>query len=235
MDLNELRTRKEKIDVYLAEQGWDVTDRASVILEVDTRQSDFLAYSYKTVAETLKNDLESKYVDYLLLDGLGAPLAIVEAKRTTKDPLIGQKQAEQYADDIKRQTGKDVFIFLSNGYEIWFWDRERYPLRQLKGFYAQKDLERLRFQNARIDPERPVEVNTRIVDRPKSIENVKRVLEHLYKGHRKALIVMATGTGKTRVAMAIIDALLRLQALRRRLDCRFNLHERREDRGSLVL
>ncbi|NMA89659.1 MAG: DEAD/DEAH box helicase family protein [Methanoculleus bourgensis] len=209
MDLNELRTRKEKIDVYLAEQGWDVTDRASVILEVDTRQSDFLAYSYKTVAETLKNDLESKYVDYLLLDSLGAPLAIIEAKRTSKDPLIGQKQAEQYADDIKWQTGKDVFIFLSNGYEIWFWDRERYPLRQLKGFYAQKDLERLRFQNARIDPERLIEVNTRIVDRPKSIENVKRVLEHLYKGHRKALIVMATGTGKTRVAMAIIDALLR--------------------------
>lgn len=209
MDLNELRTRKEKIDVYLAEQGWDVTDRASVILEVDTRQSDFLAYSYKTVAETLKNDLESKYVDYLLLDSLGAPLAIIEAKRTSKDPLIGQKQAEQYADDIKRQTGKDVFIFLSNGYEIWFWDRERYPLRQLKGFYAQKDLERLRFQNARIDPGRLIEVNTRIVDRPKSIENVKRVLEHLYKGHRKALIVMATGTGKTRVAMAIIDALLR--------------------------
>ena len=209
MDLNELRTRKEKIDVYLAEQGWDVTDRASVILEVDTRQSDFLACSYKTVAETLKNDLESKYVDYLLLDSLGAPLAIIEAKRTSKDPLIGQKQAEQYADDIKRQTGKDVFIFLSNGYEIWFWDRERYPLRQLKGFYAQKDLERLRFQNARIDPGRLIEVNTRIVDRPKSIENVKRVLEHLYKGHRKALIVMATGTGKTRVAMAIIDALLR--------------------------
>ncbi|MFA7072961.1 MAG: DEAD/DEAH box helicase family protein, partial [Methanoculleus sp.] len=209
MDLNELRTRKEKIDVYLAEQGWDVTDRASVIPEVDTRQSDFLAYSYKTVAETLKNDLESKYVDYLLLDSLGAPLAIIEAKRTSKDPLIGQKQAEQYADDIKWQTGKDVFIFLSNGYEIWFWDRERYPLRQLKGFYAQKDLERLRFQNARIDPERLIEVNTRIVDRPKSIENVKRVLEHLYKGHRKALIVMATGTGKTRVAMAIIDALLR--------------------------
>ena len=209
MDLNELQTRKEKIDVYLAEQGWDIADRASVILEVDTRQSDFLACSYKTVAETLKNDLESKYVDYLLLDSLGAPLAIIEAKRTSKDPLIGQKQAEQYADDIKRQTGKDVFIFLSNGYEIWFWDRECYPLRQLKGFYAQKDLERLRFQNARIDPGRSIEVNTRIVDRPKSIENVKRVLEHLYKGHRKALIVMATGTGKTRVAMAIIDALLR--------------------------
>ena len=118
MDLNEFQTRKEKIDVYLTEQGWDVTNRASVIPEVDTKQSDFLAHSYKTISETLKNDLESKYVDYLLLDSLGAPLAIIEAKRTSKDPLIGQKQAEQYADDIKRQTGRDVFIFLSNGYEI---------------------------------------------------------------------------------------------------------------------
>ncbi len=149
MDLNELRARKEKIGVYLADQGWDVANCASVIPEVDTKQSDFLAHSYKTVAETLKSDLESKYVDYLLLDGLGATLVIVEAKRTSKDPLIGQRQAEQYADDIKRQTGKDVFIFLSNGYEIWFWDRERYPLRQLKGFYAQKDLERLRFLKCR--------------------------------------------------------------------------------------
>ena len=118
MDLNEFQTRKEKIDVYLTEQGWDVTNRASVIPEVDTKQSDFLAHSYKTISETLKNDLESKYVDYLLLDSLGAPLAIIEAKRTSKDPLIGQKQAEQYADDIKRQTGRDVFIFLPNGYEI---------------------------------------------------------------------------------------------------------------------
>lgn len=209
MDLNELQTRKQRIDILLKEQGWDVADRASVIPEVDTKQSDFVARSYKTVSQTLKNTLESTYVDYLLLDSHSAPLAVVEAKRTSKDPLLGKTQAAQYADDISRQTGKDVFIFLSNGYEIWFWERQRYPLRQIKGFYARKDLERLRFQSDTIDPARPIEINTRIVDRPKSIENVKRVLEHLRKGHRKALIVMATGTGKTRVAMAIVDSLLR--------------------------
>jgi len=208
MDLNEIQTRKLKIDVLLREQGWDVGSRSHIIPEVDTKQSDFNAGSYKTVSETLKNDLESKYADYLLLDSLGAPLAIIEAKRTSKDPQIGQKQAEQYADDIKSQTDRDVFIFLSNGYEIWFWDRQRYPPRQLKGFYARKDLERLRFQNEQIRDGAPFEVNTAIVDRPKSIENVKRVLEHLHKGHRKALIVMATGSGKTRVAMALIDALM---------------------------
>jgi type I restriction enzyme R subunit len=102
------------IDVLLKEQGWIVSDRSRVLMEVDTRQSDFVRKSYKTVSDTLKNDMESKYADYLLLDSFGAPLAIVEAKRTSKDARLGQKQAEMYADDIKRQTGKDVFVFLSN-------------------------------------------------------------------------------------------------------------------------
>lgn len=120
MDFNEFQTRKKKIDFYLKEQGWDVTNRASFIPEVDTKQLDVLARSYKVVVYTLENDLVSKYVDHLLLDSLGAPLPIIEAERTLKDPLIGQKQAEQYADNIKQQAGRDIFIFLSNSYEIWF-------------------------------------------------------------------------------------------------------------------
>ncbi|MCK9631365.1 MAG: DEAD/DEAH box helicase family protein [Methanoregula sp.] len=207
MDRNEFRTRLEMIDVLLKEQGWDVSDRSRVQTEVDTKQSDFVAKSYKTVSETLKNDLESKYADYLLLDSAGAPLAIVEAKRTSKDPELGQQQAAMYADDIKRQTGRDVFIFYTNGYRIIFWDRERYSPREVKGFYARGDLERLRFQKTQ-DASVPVEVDTSIVDRAKGIECVKRVVEHLQKGHRKGLIVMATGTGKTRVAMAIIKILM---------------------------
>jgi type I restriction enzyme R subunit len=195
------------IDVLLKEQGWVVSDRSRVWTEVDSKQSDFVTKRYKTVSETLKNDMESAYVDYLLLDSFGAPLAIVEAKRTSKDPHLGQKQAEMYADDIKRQTGKDVFIFLSNGYRTIFWDRERYSPREVKGFYAQGDLERLRFQKTQ-DASSPVEVDTAIVDRTKGIECVKRTVEHLQRGHRKALIVMATGTGKTRVAMAIIRILM---------------------------
>jgi len=207
LDRNEFRTRLEMIDVLLKEQGWDGADRSRVWKEVDTKQSDFSGKRFATVSETLKNDMESAYADYLLLDSAGAPLAIVEAKRTSKDPHLGQKQAEMYADDIKRQTGRDVFIFLSNGYRIIFWDRERYSPREVKGFYARSDLERLRFQKTQ-DASVPVAVDTTIVDRPKGIECVKRVVEHLQKGHRKGLIVMATGTGKTRVAMAIIRILM---------------------------
>lgn len=93
-------------------------------------------------------------------------LPIVEAKRTSKDPHLGQKRAEMYSDDIKHQTGKDVFIFLSNGYEIIFWDRLRYTPRIVKGFYARDDLERLRFQRMQ-DASSPIEVDTSIVDRAK--------------------------------------------------------------------
>jgi type I restriction enzyme R subunit len=208
LDLPEFLTRKKLIDVLLLEQGWNVSDRSRVILEVDTKQSDFVRKDYRTVADTLKNDFESKYVDYLLLDSFGAPLAIVEAKRTSKDPHVGQKQAEEYADDIKCQTGRDVFIFLSNGDQIIFWDRERYSPRTVKGFYARADLERLRFQISSGKPVGAIEVDTTIVDRSKGIECAKRVVEHFHKGNRKALMVMATGTGKTRVAMAIIRILL---------------------------
>ena len=208
LDLPEFETRRQKIDVLLKEQGWDVGERSKVILEVDTKQSDFRAQNYKTVAETLRNDLDSKYADYLLLDGMNAPIAVVEAKRTSKDPILGRKQAEEYADDIKSQTGKDVFIFLSNGYEIWFWDRARYGPRPVKGFFSRNNLE-LRFQVEMGLVLGNIEVNSRIVDRPKSIEITKRVIEHIQKGNRKALVVMATGTGKTRVAMAILDVLMR--------------------------
>ncbi len=87
-ELNEFLTRKQKIDVMLEEQGWVAGDRTKIIVEVDTKQSDFRAQNYKTVSETLKNDLESRYVDYLLLDRFGAPIAIIEAKRTSRDPIL---------------------------------------------------------------------------------------------------------------------------------------------------
>ncbi len=180
-----------------------------MLFEVDTKQSNFKKQIYKQVNETRRNDVESKYADYMLLDKIGNPLAIIEAKRTIKDALLGQKQAEEYADDIKAQTGKDVFIFLSNGYEIWFWDRERYGVRQIRGFYSQEDLERVFYQRKNSEHEPEIDIDSTIVDRAKSIEVATRVVEHIHKGHRKALIVMATGTGKTRVAMAIIDQLMR--------------------------
>jgi type I site-specific restriction endonuclease len=97
MELNEFLTRKQKIDALLREQGLVVGNRAKIITEVDTKQSDFRSQNYKTVSETLRNDLESKYVDYLQLDTFGSPIAIVEAKRTSKDPTCGHSKRRSTA------------------------------------------------------------------------------------------------------------------------------------------
>lgn len=207
---SEYRTRREKIDVFLSKAGWNVDDPSHVVIEVDTKQSDFRAHNYKTVKETLHdpNADEKAYADYLLLDSSGSPLAVIEAKRTSKDAVLGQKQAEGYADDIERQTGKDVFIFLTNGYEIWFWNRALENPRMVKGFHSRDALERIKFQNEFRKEWHEVPIKKEIIDRDYQIEAVKRVLEGLDKGKRKFLIVHATGTGKTRVAMALIDVLL---------------------------
>ena len=214
-DKTEFQTRRDLIDPMLKKAGWDVDDRTKVVTEVDTKQSDFKVRNYKAVDETLRNDAESAYADYLLLDNSGSPLAIVEAKRTSKDPVLGQTAAEDYADDIKKQTGKDMFIFLTNGFDVWFWNRPHEAPRMVKGFHGREALERIRFQNASKKNLRDMPINAKIVDRGYQIEAVKRVCEGIEKGRRKFLIVHATGTGKTRVAMAIIDVLLKAKRAQR--------------------
>lgn len=218
MNLNEFRTRLEIIDKSLAKSGWNVDDPTHVRAEIDTKQSDFSNLKYQTVKETLRNDLESKYADYLLLDSKGAPLAIIEAKRMSKDPYItARKQAEEYAEDIKKQTGKDVFIFLSNGDTVYFYNYgDKQSPRAVMGFFSRDDLEKIRWINENKKPLVNVDLSkSGIVDREKSIENVKRVLQHINKNNRKGLIVMATGTGKTRVAMSIIDELKKHKWIKR--------------------
>jgi len=208
-DATEWQTRKGKIDILLKEAGWDSNDRTAMVQEVDTKQSDFKARRYKTFSETRGTTGEHAYADYLLLDANGEPLAVMEAKKTSKDPIIGQKQAEDYADDIKKQTGKDLFIFLSNGFEIWFWNRPNENPRMVKGFHSREALGRILFQNRSRKGFADVPIKKEIIDRPANIEAVKRVLEGIDRGRRKFLVVQATGTGKTRVAMALIDVLLR--------------------------
>ena len=86
----------------LKEQGWVVGDRRKNNCRGRYKTIGLPRQNYKTVSETLKNDMESKYVDYLLLDRFGAPIAIIEAKRTSRDPILAaQKQAQEYANDIK--------------------------------------------------------------------------------------------------------------------------------------
>jgi type I restriction enzyme R subunit len=207
--VTEYRTRRDRIDKLLERSGWVVKDRTKVYEEVDTKQSDFNSGKYKTVSQTLKDPDEHAYADYLLLDSMGLPLAVVEAKKTSKDSRLGQRQAEGYVEDIKKQTGKDTFIFLTNGFEIWFYNKPFEQPRMVKGFHDRNSLERIRFQNVSKKDFQDVPIKREIVDRPYQIEAVKRVIEGIERGKRKFLLVQATGTGKTRVAMALIDVLLR--------------------------
>ncbi len=110
---SEWETRKKRIDVLLKEQGWKF-DSLMVIEEVDTKQSNFKTRDYKTAKETWNNKEESQFVDYLLLDSNKEPLAVIEAKKFSRDPLVGQRQAEDYAKDIEKQTDKPVFIVLTS-------------------------------------------------------------------------------------------------------------------------
>jgi len=137
-------------------------------------------------------------------------LAIVEAKKTSRDARVGQEQARQYAENIQKNSGKDMpFVFYTNGHDIYFWDTEKYPPRKVYGFPTKKDLERMLFLRKNEKSLSQELINRDISGRPYQIEAIRSVFENLEKGKRKSLLVMATGTGKTRTCVSMIDVLMR--------------------------
>jgi len=156
-----------------------------------------------------------EFADYVLLDRFGRPLALVEAKRTSRSPLEGERQAAQYAERIAQIHGTAPFIFLTNGDEIWFMETPAGPPRRVSGFFSPDDLERLAFQRRYREPLAGASVLERIVNRAYQTNAVKEVAERTEKGHRQFLLVMATGTGKTRVAVALVELLMRCKWIER--------------------
>ncbi len=202
----EAETRKELIDQMLARSGWDVDNPHQVVGELMLRYSSDASRPNFREIDKAKGD---EFIDYALLDSQGKPIAVVEAKRESRDALAGKRQAEDYAKRIEDEHHRRPFIFLTNGHEIYFYDWGYAPPRKVIGFFTRNDLERLRFQRENrviVSNQLP---NRSIVDRPYQIEAVKRVAEGLEQGKRKFLLVMATGTGKTRTAIALIDLLMR--------------------------
>lgn len=139
----------------------------------------------------------------------------MEAKKSSRDPLEGERQAADYADRIKNHYDIDPFIFLANGNEVWFWHRRLYPPRPVSGFFTQDDLERLAFLDRFHEPLTDASIDTGIVDRSYQIEAVKTVAERIQAAHRRFLLVLATGTGKTRVAIALVELLRRHKWIQR--------------------
>lgn len=157
MSQTEQQTRQELIDSQLAKAGWGAAS-CSLIEEFYIKSKTELSDKIGRYAA------RGEFVDYVLLDRNYKPLAIVEAKRTSRDELSGKRQAADYADNLKKQFGFDPFIFLTNGNEIQFLDRQNYPPRKISGFYTRKDLERLVHQRNYAHPLFQIEQNTARVE-----------------------------------------------------------------------
>ena len=201
LEFNETTTRDRLIDSQLASVGWDIGDGTVSTNEVG---KEVKVYNQPTTSGV-------GYADYVLWDDNGNPLAVIEAKKTSVDPEYGRHQAKLYADGLEGAYGSRPVIFYTNGFETWIWDDvQNYPPRKLYGFYSKDSLQHLvNYQRVERKTLDTIEINSGIVDRLYQIEAIKRVSERFESRHRRALIVMATGTGKTRVAVAITDLLIR--------------------------
>jgi type I restriction enzyme R subunit len=203
--MREDETRKQIIDKRLQEAGWNLSDRSQVIEEYDIEVG-----LREGVEEPSSAYSGHQFCDYVLMGRDGKPLAVVEAKKTAKHAGVGQEQAKQYCQYIRDKQGHTLpFCFFTNGHDIFFWDLGQYPSRKVFGFPTRDDLERFRYiQKARksLDDEL---INTRIVERDYQIQAIRAVLEGVEKKRRKFLLVMATGTGKTRTCIALVDALMK--------------------------
>lgn len=150
------------------------------------------------------------YVDYVLWGDDGKPLAVVEAKRTRRDARVGQQQAKLYADCLQNQFGQRPLIYTTNGYEHWFWDDTTYPPRPVQGFHKKDELQRLVQRRTSAKPLAGVTINPAIVERHYQLRAIRRIGETFeQERQRKALVVMATGAGKTRTVIALADLLMR--------------------------
>lgn len=203
--MTEAETRKALIDKNLLRAGWNVDDLTMVIKEFDISVS-----LPEGVAEPHSEYDGHQFSDYVLLGKDRKPLAVVEAKKTSKDAAIGREQAKQYCQNIQKQLGCELpFCFYTNGHETYFWDLGNYAPRKVVGFPTRDDLERFLYIRNNRKPMAQELINTDIAGRDYQIRAIRAVLEGIEKRQRDFLLVMATGTGKTRTCIAMVDALMR--------------------------
>jgi len=197
-------TRKLYIDQTLREAGWD-----------NLREGYELEYEVRGMPAST-NPSGVGYADYVLWGENGRPLAVIEAKRTMVDSRSGRHQATLYADCLERMHGQRPIIYYTNGFETFLWDDTFGPERRVHGFMTRDELQLAIDRRKDRTDIRQFRVNTSIVGRKYQMEAIKRVAEEfvrtdergsLVQGGRKALLVMATGSGKTRTAAAIVDML----------------------------
>jgi len=221
---NEATTRKERIDPALAKAGWKLDDPTQVGLEIPIDGTDPKAW--EITQKKLKSIREQHGIyniplpkgvsDYALYRPNGDVIAIVEAKRTSIDPRLAQTQAEFYVTELEKRQSFRPFAFMANGNDIYFLDAGNANKRLVAGFFSLDDLENLLFLRQYKLSLSQMAINTTITDRLYQQEAIRRVCEAFErKNKRKALLTMATGTGKTRTVMSLIDVFLRANQARR--------------------
>jgi len=193
-DYNEADTRKFLIDCQLKEAGWDLSLKNVI--------------EYEVVG--MPNNKGVGFVDYVLWGDDDKPLAVVEAKRTMHSATKGRQQAKLYADCLEKMYQQRPLIYYSNGYELYFWDDTYYPERQVQGYGTQTELQRIINRRSERQDLLAAKINQDISGRYYQEEALRHICE-LFQEHkqRKALLVMATGSGKTRTIISLVDILLR--------------------------
>lgn len=200
-DYSEAETRRYLIDIDLHRAGWPLDQPRDREYEVTG----------------MPNNRGVGYVDYVLWGDDGKPLAVVEAKKTTADPAVGRQQAKLYADCLQAMHGQRPVIFYSNGYANWLWDDVSYPPRRVAGFYKKDELARLILRRSQRRDLDLAQVKDAIVERYYQKRAIGSIFAQFTSARRKALLVMATGTGKTRTAIALVDVLQRAGWVKRAL------------------
>jgi type I restriction enzyme R subunit len=198
----EAETRQLFINKLLQEAGWNIAQKPGKRSGTEN-------------ASIEERITPHDCADYVLWGDDGLPLAVVEAKRTTVDEQAGMQQAARYADALRQRYGRRPLIYYTNGFKTVFWDDLRYPQRYVQGFHKPDEMTRL---IARRDDAKPVssqKINLAIADRYYQKQAIAAVGEHFGEKYRKALLVMATGSGKTRTAAALVDVLVRANWARR--------------------
>lgn len=197
VNVSEAETRIQFIDADLREAGWALSEE---------RDREYPVTGMPTVDGGSGNGL----VDYVLWGDDGFPLAVIEAKKTMRDALVGQQQAKLYADCLESMTGRRPVIFCTNGHERWMWDDAAgYPPRRVAGFFTKAELELMVQRRQSRAPLKDAVIDPTIVERHYQTRAIRAVNEAFEAKRREALLVMATGSGKTRTVIALVDQLMK--------------------------
>lgn len=206
LSFNEEETRRQIIDHMLVSAGWDVAP--------DYESTDEVGKEVEVKDQPTNTGIG--YADYVLWDDNHQPLAVIEAKKAALGADKGKEQARLYADGLEKQYGQRPVIFYTNGHETYIWDDIKAEVpRRIFGFYSKESLQHCQWKNANRAKLSECEHNDQIINRMYQIEAVRRVTEKFESNRRKALIVQATGTGKTRVAIALSDMLIKARWAKR--------------------